>query len=160
MSGFPNLTTRQDFGPEFRDAYPPENPETDWGADQLNLLLHQLAGLGLANPVRACLIGKYNSTTGAFEIYHQEEAWNPRRDQAHPTLTRSAPGVYFWTFPATVLDRNGNEVPLSLVAVRASRGIQGADAYVEFTDSSQRAVRISAIGGASFDDCVFWVEVA
>lgn len=160
MNGFPTYPTRSDFGPELRDLYPPENPETDIGADQFNLLFHQVAGLGLANPVRACLIAKYNTGTGVFEIYHQEEAWNPKRDQARPTLTRQAPGIYFWGFPSTVLDRHGNAVPLSLVAIRTFIGADGAAPVVSFTSAAQLEISISGTGGTSWDDRVFWVEVA
>jgi hypothetical protein len=157
--GYPTIPTRDDLGPEFRDLYPPENPETDFGADALNLVLHQVAGLGMVLPVRAVLIARYDSTLGAFVITHQEEAWNTRRAQARPVLERVEGGQYVYTFPTTVLDRHGNSVPYRPVACRIVQvRVTPADpAQVLSCWLDGQAVNIDAV--TSDDDFTFWLEV-
>lgn len=159
MAGYPTIPTRDDLGAEFRDVYPPENPETDFGADSLNLVLHQVAGLGMVLPVRAVLIARYDSTLSAFVITHQEEAWNPRRAQARPVLTRNSAGNYTYTLPTAVLDRHGNSVSYRPVACRVVQvRVTPADpAQVVSCWLDGQAVNVDAVAAA--DDYTFWLEV-
>ena len=157
--GYPTIPTRDDLGPEFRDLYPPENPETDFGADGLNLTLHQVAGLGMVLPVRAVLIARYDTTLSAFVVTHQEEAWNPRRTQARPVLTRIGGGDYRLTFAINVLDRNGNSVPYRPVAARVTQVLTSASDIARevscYLDGQAVAVQVTG----DDDDCTFWLEV-
>jgi hypothetical protein len=158
MAGYPTIPTRDDLGAEYRDVYPPENPETDFGADALNLVLHQVAGLGMVLPVRAVLIARYDSLS-AFVITHQEEAWNPRRVQARPVLSFEDDGEYRYTFPAAVLDRDGNSVPYRPVGCRITQVMTSpADpARVVSCWLDGQSVVISEAGDNA--DFTFWLEV-
>lgn len=116
MSSFPTRVTRSQLGPQFRDVYPVENPETDFGAGQLNTLCDQAAGANVIVP-RAALVASWNGST--FDVFHQAEAWNTDNSQPHPALARSAVGRYTYLFAATYLDGEGNVITTALPAARA-----------------------------------------
>lgn len=115
--GFPRRFTRDALGPTLRNTYPVENPETDIGAEEtFNPVFHQITGMNLVVP-RAALVAEWGGAS--FTLWHQEEAWNPKRSQAHPVLARTGAGLYTYTFAATYLDENGVAIPTALVAARA-----------------------------------------
>lgn len=117
--GFPRRPLRSAFGPKLTNAYPVEHPETQVGAQSFNPDFWQTAGMGLIVP-RAIVIAKWNGS--AFDIYHQAEAWNPNGDQAHPVLARTGAGLFTYTFAASYLDEDGNEVPTDIRAARCTGG--------------------------------------
>lgn len=116
MNSFPTRITRSQLGPQFRDVYPVENPETDIGGDQFNGLFDQVAGCNVIVS-RAALVASWNGS--AFDVLHQAEAWNTDNSQPHPALARSAIGRYTYLFAASYLDSEGNAVTTALPAARA-----------------------------------------
>ena len=117
MSGFPAFPLRGDFGPEMRNLYPVENPEIDYGADQINLANWQLAGTGLM-VCRAILIAEWDGS--AFTVLRQDETWNPRRDQSPPVLARVGTGDYTYTVAGSYPDKDGVSVPVTVFGARAT----------------------------------------
>lgn len=119
MSGFPTYITRDDLGPEYRNLYPPENPETDADAEHLNLLRWQAAGAALVVP-RAILIAAWDSGSSAFQVSREDQVWNSRRDQTDPTLARTGAGQYTYTFASAYKDQAGEDVSTTLLGARVS----------------------------------------
>lgn len=116
MNAFPTRITRSQLGPQLRDVYPVENPETDIGHDSFNAAFDQIAGCNVIVP-RAALVASWNGS--AFDILHQAEAWNTDANQPRPTLARSATGRYTYLFAASYLDSEGNAITTALPACRA-----------------------------------------
>lgn len=117
MSGFPLRPSRDTYGPQLRDVYAADNPETDIPAAAFNTLFWQVAGLGAAHPVRAIAIAEYSG--GALSTIYQAEAWNPNNDVTHPVVERTGTGTYTITFAPSYPDETGAEVSLSLLYARA-----------------------------------------
>jgi hypothetical protein len=115
--GFPKRFTRDQLGPQLRNTYPVENPETDIGAETWNPLMHQVSGMNLVVP-RVALVAAWGGA--AFDLATQAEAWNPKGDQAHPVLGRTSTGDYTYTFAATYKDEDGVAQPLALGAPRVT----------------------------------------
>src|SRR5690606_33961084 len=139
--GFPKRFTRDELGPELVNAYPVENVETDVGEDTFNAAFHQLAGMNLIVP-RATLVAEW--TGAAINVLHQEEAWNAKREQAHPVAARAAAGHYTYTFAASYLDESGVALPTVLAVARvqvAGTGVFADRAAVEaYVDGSNPLV--------------------
>lgn len=163
---FPKRYTRDALGPKLRNQYPVENPETDVDAAALNALFWSATGAQLMVP-RASLVAEWDGGSSAFTVFHQEEAWNPSRDQLHPELERDDPGTYHYTFAPTYLDEDGTEVSTVLIAADAKvvlqPGLPGAIydalAYIDGTDPL--VIRVSVFDRVTFDpaDVRFWLEV-
>jgi hypothetical protein len=117
MSSFPSRVTRAEYGPDFEDTRPVEHPETEFGAEKMNLLLWQSTGMNMT-AARLSLVASWVSS--AFQIAHQGEAWNPKNEQDHPVLARTGTGVYTYTLAATYPDIDGNDVAPSIGAPRVT----------------------------------------
>lgn len=160
MTGFPTRPTRQDFGPQLKNARPIENPELQVGEETLNPALWQLAGAGLMVP-RAVLIAEW--TGSAMQILYQQEAWNPRNDQPKPGLSRSSAGVYIYSFAATYLDEKGEERPTNILAadVKVQQQVTGITGKLEefvWTVGNVVHFRFRNHGGTDAD-AKFWLRV-
>jgi len=161
--GFPSRLKRSDFGPQLRNTYPVENPETDVPDVALNAAFWQTAGANLIVP-RAVLIAEW--TGAAFTVLHQAEAWNPNLDQAHPVLARDGAGDYNYTFAADYLNEEGEEIPTVLIAARASpvAEVTGGtiarfgDAWVDGTNPLKIVFRLYDLT-STLRDARFWLEV-
>lgn len=111
MSGFPARVLRSFFGPKFFNDRPVERPDHEFGAEKMEILCWQVAGMNLCAD-RVCLEASWDGSN--FQISHQTEAWNAKNEQSHPTLARSEAGKYTYTFADTYLDGEGNDVAINL----------------------------------------------
>jgi len=118
MGGFPTRITRTAIGPDLEDRYPVTDPNKEIGAKDFNLVFWQLCGLNLTSWQRAVVAASWNGS--AFDYLYQEEAWNSKRTQSHPSLARSAAGVYTYTFASTYKDEEGADISTGLRIPRAS----------------------------------------
>lgn len=156
MPGFPLRSIMQSFGSRLRDARPVEHPELERGAARANLTEHIAAGSSLILP-RASLIAQWSVSLGAFEIYHQEEAWNSRHEQAHPTLARLFAGAYTYTFASTYLDLDGVAQPFEILAVRCS--VIASNNPAAGCSHSANEVLLEVQHSDALADMRFWLEV-
>src|SRR5271170_4576706 len=104
MSGFPSRPTLDAFGPTLRNRGAVRDPTRDVGADLLNLMRWQLAGVGACSPLS--FVAATFTAPDAIAIAAQANAWQG----AAPTLTRSSAGVYVVGYEATYPDKDGNTV--------------------------------------------------
>ena len=118
MSGFPSRILNSQLGSTLRDPRPVEHPEYEWAADYIELLKWQAVGAALCSP-RAQLCAAWNTGTEEFDIFTQDEAWNPTRAQAHPALARTSAGIYTYTFAQLYDDQGGAHVALEIHGFRA-----------------------------------------
>lgn len=168
MIGYPRRITRDQLGPSLRNTHPVDNPETDVGAETLNALFHQASGLNLAVATRASVIATWDALGLDFDIEHQEEAWNPRRTQLHPVLSRQGVGEYSYAFAASYLDETDVAHPTALISVRASAMVEistAADivrciAWIDPANPTVVRIRLFDASGIATDAAQFWIEVA
>jgi hypothetical protein len=129
-------------------------------AAYLELLIQMTVGANLVLP-RASLVADWNSGTSAFDILHQEEAWNVDHVQPHPVIARTSTGVYTYQFDATYNDLSGLAVNTALSAARCTHSEVGggctAEAWVDASDAT--LVHIETKDGGSAADIRFWLEV-
>lgn len=159
---FPVRILRSIFGPTFQDTRPVEHPETEFGADKMELLLWQLGGMN-QTAARATLAAAW--VTSAFQVFHQGQAWNPKGAQANPVLARTSAGVYTWTFAATYPDLDGVQVSPNIGAVRitchkilANFGDRiEAHAWRDASNAGLVHIRLWSTAGAPVDE-PFWIE--
>jgi hypothetical protein len=118
MSGFPSRVIKSQLGSTLRDPRTVEHPEYEWGADYIELLKWQAIGSALCSP-RAVVCAAWNTGTEEFDIFTQDEAWNPSRAQAHPALARTSAGIYTYTFAQLYDDQGGNHIALDVRGFRA-----------------------------------------
>jgi hypothetical protein len=118
MSGFPARVLKSELGSTLRDPRPVEHPEYEWAADYIELLKWQAIGAALCSP-RAIVCAAWNSGTEEFDIFTQEEAWNPSHAQTHPELERTSAGVYTYTFAQIYDDQAGEHVALEIYGFSA-----------------------------------------
>lgn len=162
MSGFPTRFLRSQLGPQLRNNYPVENPETDIGDATFNAAFWQIAGMNLVVP-RATLVATWNGV--GFDIGHQAEAWNADGAQLHPELARVGPGHYTYTFAPTYRDEDDVEIATALHAARVSvqqlTGVGEPYIPAAFPDTAEPLVvriRIFEFLGSAAD-APFWLEV-
>jgi hypothetical protein len=165
MSGFPSRIVKADLGSTLRDSRPVEHPEYEWAAAYIELMKWQAVGVALCSP-RAVLCAAWNGA--AFVVAVQEEAWNPARAVAHPTLARTSAGLYTYAFAAHYLDFSGNSVALVLSGFRGvACPILPTDAEapysVDVARNSEAAVPTINITikdhSGTAADVPFWLEV-
>ena len=119
MSGFPTRITANAIGPRMKNRGAVRSPVFDVGADRMNLLRWQVAGLSQA----ASLVWLLATFTppDVIAIAAQGCAWQG----GPPKLERISPGLYLVTYPHTVLDDDGQEIAMNLlgaaVCARASK---------------------------------------
>lgn len=164
MSGFPTRFLRSFLGPRLQNAKPVANPEKEVGAETLEPLLWQVAGMNLGAS-RASLIATW--TGSAFQVHHQSEAWNANGAQAHPVLARTGTGVYTYTFAPTYLNEEDQAIETNLLAARVDcTGPQGAfmehvtaRAWRDPVTTTLVHVRLWLTGPGTPVDDQFWLEV-
>lgn len=151
MSSFPTRPLANDFGPEFRNLYPVENPETDADADAFgNRVRWQVAGMGLVVP-RGVLVAEWSGAT--MDILMQEEAWNPNRLVARPVLDRTATGVYTYTFQSSYDDKDGTAVATQIFGAQCSVNSTAHDGYAEMNTGNIISIEIyHRVTGAAADE--------
>lgn len=166
MSGFPLRHLLQSFGSRLRDARPIEHPELEVSAARLNLGESIAAASSLLLP-RAVLVAQWNVASQTFTIFHQEEAWNLKHEQAHPTLAQITDGAYSYTFASSYLDNDGVSVPTVLPAARLTAVQEvssggGAPTYSTGTELRPDGVTVEFFIRNSADELInrrFWLEV-
>jgi len=113
VSGSPLRPDRASFGPTVVNTTPVRDRTRQIGADIANLIMWQLAGMGLTGP-RSVL--HFTAQVGPL-LLGRAESWNPERlsvgAHADPTITRTAAGNYLVSYPTPVPDENGDEQVIS-----------------------------------------------
>jgi hypothetical protein len=104
VSGFPARPTLDAFGPSLRNRGAVRDPSRDVGADLLNLMRWQLAGVGACAPL--ALIAASFTPPDQVTIAAEANAWQG----ASPVLTRSSTGVYVVQYELAYPDKDGNSV--------------------------------------------------
>jgi len=143
MSGYPNIPTRQDFGPEMENVRPPVMPTRDLSAGQMNLSFWQTAGAGRTLPQALIL---FDGTIPG--IVSQSLAFDPRQELGNITFVDNGVGDYTFTFASTYKDQRGADVafaPLGAIAVpqNVAAGVEasptlisGQDVTIEVVDAA------------------------
>jgi len=113
--GFPIRPSRAAFGPRFKNAEAPKDDSTDLDGEVFDFMAALVAGMAGATPLAWVLVtsGGAIGAGGAWEVWDPDSAYSP-------TVARDGTGIYRVTYPAQVLDRDGIERDLSLVAARAT----------------------------------------
>lgn len=161
---FPGRVLRRVFGPKYRDARPVENPETEFSAQKMEVLLWQVSGMNLVVP-RASVFAEWDGTR--FVIAHRAEAWNVNGDQPAPLLERTGAGEYTYAFAASYLNNEGADVVTNIIGARAScaKVLDSFDDRIEVyawkdPDNPLRVqVRLWNAGSGAGVDAPFWLEV-
>lgn len=115
MPGFPTRPSRAAFGPVYVNRSPIRQPSRDVGADALNLLAWQTAGLGVVGE-RAWALLNWDGTT--LTLAASGECWDAS-GLVVPAISRISAGVYVVTYEATYPDEIGAVVSTNLVAAEA-----------------------------------------
>ncbi len=146
MSGFPTRPSLTAFGPRRSNARPVRNPQQQAGADFMNLLRWDVAGLGASCP-RAWVLATFTGPT-TIAVTAQGNAWHG----AAPTPARSGTGVYTFTYAATYVDDDSVAIVTNLLAVKVSpRGSTARISGWEITDSRIVTVYLFDAAGAAAD---------
>lgn len=159
MSGFPLRAGRDDFGPTMQDTAPVRDATRQLDADRVNLLMWQTAGAGITAPL-AWAVVFLSATPASLVVQAHAEAWNPHGLSSDPyytppVLSRFGLGEYRIDWPATVLDRNGDEVELGIVGgFAAPVGLHNVHVSVTPDGSivGRRLLRVRTADGASGAD--------
>lgn len=122
MAGFPGILTRLGLGPIFKNRSKIRNPETSFSAEQMNLLLWQVAGMNGLTP-RAMFICTVSGTivTPIFKWL----SWDPNGLLAMSEITfgYTSTGSYTWSFSSSSYpDQNNDPVPLAFQFANAKAG--------------------------------------
>lgn len=113
MPGFPNRISRASLGPALQDTWPVTDPRKAIPAATFMLAWWQLAGASLVVP--KAVIGVTMNGTQPVTDY-QALAFDPDGVQPLLSWTRSAAGVYTYSFPQSEYpDEQGNPVTLSFL---------------------------------------------
>jgi len=111
--GYPTRPDRDNFGPTVVNTTPVRNPQRQVGADQFNLLWHQVSGSGLVVPRIAFHFTADNPDVQLGRV----EAWNPKRLTSgayiDPVITRNGVGDYTIEYPTPIPDEQGNDIAIS-----------------------------------------------
>lgn len=107
MAGFPVKPLRAAFGPTYIDSFKVSDPQKEMGADILNLMLWQLAGVGIVVPKATIFV---DATGAAATTTSQLLTWDPTGALSLLTWTRTGTGVYTCQFAATYNDLDGNAI--------------------------------------------------
>lgn len=117
-TGFPLRTGRGGFGPTMRDERRLANPESEIGAEQVNLTWWQLGALGLVAPLALLVfdpVAPLRVRLGLF-AWHQQVLVDTLAANLPSWLTVAVPstGTMTFTFDATVPGRDGQLQALTL----------------------------------------------
>jgi hypothetical protein len=113
---FPARPNRTAFGPDYEDAKPVRNPKQQLGAEVINDVFWQVAGLGMASNrfLLSC-----TTSGGALTLENQNLAWDPKQDLAPITSLYVGVGHYRFTFDTEYPNRLGDMVTTSFAGVTA-----------------------------------------
>lgn len=111
--GFPIRPTRSSFGPTPVDRYPVRDPARELAADVGDLMMWQIAGLGVVAPVAWALVELAIGPT--VSLIASAEAWDSA-GASLPTVSRSGVGAYQVSYAATVTDKDGDSQTTNLLA--------------------------------------------
>jgi hypothetical protein len=138
------------------DTSPVRDASRQLDARRLNLLTWQTAGVGVAAP-RAWVRAFLSATPANMVVLAHGEAWNPDGLSdppyyAPPALTRIGAGDYRVTWPSTVLDLDGLEVPFVIEGMLATPS-QAVFVAVQFDGQvNRRLLRVRTNSLATFDE--------
>ncbi|HEY4121188.1 MAG TPA: hypothetical protein VGM56_25160 [Byssovorax sp.] len=139
MSGFPARPTLDAFGPTLRNRGAVRDPSRDVGADLLNLMRWQLAGLGACAPL--AFVAATFTAPDVVAVAAHANGWQG----AAPALTRTSAGVYVVAYELSYPDKDGGAVATKLVGAHVTHAgssrlkgeydiAQGAIVNVRLTD--------------------------
>lgn len=140
--GFPTRINRNALGPKRRNRAPVRNHVFYLDANYVNLLMWQVAGMGVCTPRATALVDSDGT------LLSSAEAWDPNA-LAVPTVAHPSTGVYTVTYPATVPNEDDTQITLDLVACMAI--VQGTDPAIvaaqQVTSNRVAEVTIKNAGG-------------
>ena len=146
MPGYPDLPTRDSFGPTRESVRPVQNPERELGAAEMNLAFWQVAGAGRTLP-QAVFIYDPNATPGN-ELSYQALAFDPKQLLPSINPTVNGTGDFTWTFDTTYLNEQGVARPFTPKAAMAM--VQGGAAQVKAgVTLNGQTVQVETQDGAS-----------
>lgn len=161
MSGFPRRPSIASFGPDLRDPKVITNPETQVGADLMNLIRYQVAGLGLMSLRAWALIDSTGGVTPVIKA--RAESWNPLALSSAPYLPptpgRSGVGALTLAYASSYPDENGVAQATSiLVAVAFAVNRTTVRDAAATVSGSTITIALKEFGGGTFaavDGAVF-----
>jgi hypothetical protein len=120
VSGFPNRPSLSSLGPTLVDTSPVRDPRKQVGADLMNLLRWQVAGLSAISPRAIILATVDPSGGGSATTVAQRLAWDADGAVPLATWVYSAVGNYTWTLSAgSYPDKDGDTIALAWVLMVA-----------------------------------------
>jgi hypothetical protein len=144
VSGFPARPTLDGFGPTLRNRGAVRDPTRDVGADLLNLIRWQVAGLGACAPL--AFVAATFTAPDAIAIAGQANAWQG----AAPAIARTSAGIYVVRFEVTYPDKDGTVVATRFVGahitysgsdkLKAEYDVQGPTINVRLSDKTDTPV--------------------
>lgn len=114
MGGFPARPSLDAFGPTLRNRGAVRDPTRDVGADLLNLIRWQLAGLGACSPL--AFVAVLFTPPATLAVAAHANGWQG----AAPALQLTSPGVYAVTYELTYPDMDGNDVAANFVGAHVT----------------------------------------
>ena len=150
MSGFPIRPTLDAFGPTLRNRGAVRDPTRDVGADLLNLIRWQLAGLGVCSPL--ALVAATFTAPDVIAIAAQANGWQG----AAPAITRSSAGVYVVQYELSYPDKDGTLVATRFVGAQVTYAGGGKlKAEYDVAQGATINVRLSDKADAPVDGSFF-----
>jgi len=153
--GAPVTPSLLGYGPRhFRNEGAPLNPESELTAAQLNLWKWQLAGAGITAVKALVLVAATGDLMAAGAM------WNPTGDVSlHPTVTRTALGVYEVEWATQYEDETGTLQDVTILAAKVSP--QGGAFRVGYSTITGTTITVNIVEGVSGadEDGAFLLEV-
>jgi hypothetical protein len=150
VSGFPARPTLDAFGPTLRNRGAVRDPTRDVGADLLNLIRWQLAGLGVCSPL--AFVAATFTAPDVIAIAAEANGWQG----ASPAIARASAGVYVVRYEATYPDKDGTLVATHFVGAHLTYAGSGKlKAEYDIAQGATINVRLSDKTDAPVDGSFF-----
>lgn len=152
----PDSMTYQELGGSRRDYSAPENPETDYLAEEINAALHNVAVMSRTVP-RAWVKLKIGTS---YAIQDYESVW--KTNDPSYSVARGGTGVYYINVPSSITDEQGNSHAPNLRFATATI-VSGDFGFVKCSVSGYTiTLSTASTAGAASDlsDAVICIEVA
>lgn len=149
MAGYPDLPTRDTFGPERENVRPIRNPAKELGADEMNLSFWQIAGAGRTLPLVLIIFDP--ALAPGSQVKFQALAFDPQQELPVISPVINGVGSYTWTFETTYPNERGTLRPFTPKAgmamtqgaapeVKAGVTISGQDVIIAVQDAADLGV--------------------
>ena len=158
--GFPGRTARPSYGPTYVNEVKKRKPDAEFGADELNLLLWQIAGATMMVCRAWAIVASGTPPTTS----KQRMAWDSEALLGPIVWTRAGTGDYTWTFPsATGDDATGSSITLAFDACwahalgTANQNMTGAVNANGYTGTMKAYTADSGAAADPSSFIVFWM---